>query len=213
MNLDIDSISFQYEGRILLNRFSLQLSPKTVTVILGPSGVGKSTLLRILAGLETAHAGDVRRSGSIAYLPQDDVLLPWKTVRENILLPLTLQKKSASLETLHITPLLDLYPNQLSGGQRQMVAFERFLLEDKEVLLLDEPFSNVDAYIRIQLLNRLKTYVESGKSALLVTHDFQDALRVADRIVLLSPGGSTQLFDEVVPKASDLENAMSSCYI
>lgn len=213
MNLDIDSISFEYEGRRLLHNFSLKAAPSTVTVLLGPSGVGKSTLLRIITGLERKHSGAVRYSGSIAYLPQDDVLLPWKSVRENILLPLTLRGNAASITDLHIKPLLDLYPYQLSGGQRQMVAFERFLLEDGDILLLDEPFSNVDAYVRIKLLKRLKEYVSRGKTALLVTHDFQDALRVADQIVLVSTRGDSKIFDASTTTTSDLELAMSGCYI
>ena len=207
--LEIKSLSFCYEDTVLLRDFSCSFFPGTLTVILGPSGAGKSTLLRIIAGLEKNFEGTVTRSVDVRYLPQDEVLLPWKTVQENILLPV---KPSTREFDPEICPLLPLYPDQLSGGQKQMVAFQRHLLEEGDLLLLDEPFSNVDAYIRLKLLRRLQASIDSSKTAILVTHDFHDALKVADRIVLIGRGGIQSSWERSEFAVLDLESAMRSCY-
>ena len=177
-----------------------------VVSVIGPSGCGKSTFLDILAGLERPDSGTVtvhglhteNLLGSVGYMQQKDLLLPWRTVMNNVILGLEMQgisKKIArrqATERMHsfgLSGFEDQYPYALSGGMRQRAAFLRTILTDTSVLLLDEPFSALDALNRSHmqewLLNLLESY--DDKTVVLVTHDVEEALFLSDRIYVMSP--------------------------
>jgi putative hydroxymethylpyrimidine transport system ATP-binding protein len=171
--------------------------------LLGPSGVGKSTLLRLVAGLETgvpvqgqARASDgAPLAGRVALMAQSDLLLPWLDVMGNVTLGARLRGQRADeaaarrlLDRLGIGALAGRRPAQLSGGQRQRAALARTLLEDRPVVLLDEPFSALDAPLKAEM-QELFAETLRGRTVLHVTHDPAEAVRLADRIAVLSPAG------------------------
>lgn len=177
-----------------------------VVSVIGPSGCGKSTFLDILAGLERPDSGTVTVQGlhtenllgSVGYMQQKDLLLPWRTVMNNVILGLEMQgisKKIARrqaakrMDSFGLSGFEDQYPYALSGGMRQRAAFLRTILTDTSVLLLDEPFSALDALNRSHmqewLLNLLESY--DDKTVVLVTHDVEEALFLSDRIYVMSP--------------------------
>lgn len=173
------------------------------TCLLGGSGVGKSTLLRLISGLATGAVfkGTITASDAkpvaerVAYMAQDDLLLPWATVRQNIHLGARLRGKPADpkrlmriLGRVGLADHADKKPAALSGGQRQRVALARTLMEDKPIILLDEPFSALDAQTRAAM-QELAVDVLRGKTVLIVTHDPSEAARLGQSILVLGPGG------------------------
>lgn len=175
---------------------------ETVAVV-GPSGAGKSTLLNIAAGLLAADSGEIRVLGaapraaqrSVGYMTQKDTLFPWRTALRNVELPLQItgrprqERQDRAMELLARFGLADVarrYPHQLSGGMRHRVALARTLAADPSALLLDEPFSALDARTRLTLQADLARLTEEGgRSVLLVTHDLEEAIAVADRVLVL----------------------------
>lgn len=202
-----------------LENISIHVDEGEFVSFLGPSGCGKTTLLSIIAGLLTPTSGKVMLAGDssytnhkqeIGYMLQQDYLFPWKTIRENILLGLQIQKKRTaqlekqSLDLLNEMDLLntaELYPNQLSGGMRQRVALVRTLATEPKILLLDEPFSALDYVTKLKLEDLVfQTLKNFHKTAILVTHDIGEAIAMSDRIYLFSanPGKIHRLFH--IPK-------------
>jgi NitT/TauT family transport system ATP-binding protein len=188
-----------------LGPLDLAIEPGSFVSIVGPSGCGKSTLLRIVAGLEAHTKGSIRRRGipldgpsrDVGVVFQDHVLFPWATVLENVLLPAEvfgLPKEAArerALELLRLTGLRDFAhqrPQALSGGMKQRAAFCRALLADPQLLLLDEPFGALDALTREELsLELSRLWGELGRTALLITHDIEEAILLGDRVIIMSP--------------------------
>lgn len=188
--------------------------------ILGPSGCGKSTLFNLIAGLLTPTSGDVSiagqsvidRPGQVGYMLQKDLLLPWRTIEDNITLGQTLQGLSRRKALLQAQPLIQRCglqgfersrPDQLSGGMRQRAALLRTLLTGQDVLLLDEPFGALDAITRLQLQMLLTDiWQEMRKTILFVTHDVDEALLLSDEILLLSarPGQVVRRFCVDMPR-------------
>ena len=188
-----------------------------VVSVIGPSGCGKSTFLDILAGLERPDSGTVtvhglhteNLLGSVGYMQQKDLLLPWRNVLDNVILGLEVQGVSKSLARKRAISHLDEfglagfeneYPYALSGGMKQRAAFLRTILTDSNVLLLDEPFGALDALNRTQLhewlLNLLEAYRE--KSVVIVTHDVEEALFLSDRLyVMSSRPGTIQMVEKM----------------
>ncbi len=185
-----------------------------VVSLIGPSGCGKSTLLNIGSGLSAPSEGEAYVDGErvegpnahVAFMLQKDLLLPWRTIVENVMfgveiqgLPITERKwrAQALLENLGLAEFAGRYPHQLSGGMRQRVALARTLAVDPTVLLLDEPFSAVDAQTRIVLQRELaQTLKRAAKTALLITHDLLEAVTLSDRVLVMSrrPG---RIIDEI----------------
>ena len=188
-------------GRPVLGSFSLDVAPGEVTALLGPSGVGKSTLLRLLAGLLPAPPGMVLTlgdggtlAGRIAWMGQQDLLLPWLTLEDNVCLGARLRharpdrdRARALIAAVGLAGREAARPDALSGGMRQRAALARTLMEDRPFVLMDEPFSAVDAPTRHRLQD-LASGLLAGRSVLLVTHDPLEALRLAHRILVLRPG-------------------------
>src|ERR1700716_3116576 len=194
-------------------------------VLVGPSGCGKSTLLRMIAGLEEITAGEVNIGGrvvnrvppkerDIAMVFQNYALYPHMTVRDNMSFALMLAKQSKdeiekrvrkAADILGLAQLLDRYPRQLSGGQRQRVAMGRAIVRDPQVFLFDEPLSNLDAKLRVQMRTEIKELHQRLKTtSIYVTHDQIEAMTMADRIVVMrdglveQTGGPLDLYDHPV---------------
>lgn len=201
----ISNLTLKYQHHFLFNQFNLHLPSASWNCLLGSSGVGKSTLLKLLAGLPTGIDKPLARDmittsdgmplkGRIAYMAQEDLLMPWLTVWENGLVGYRLRGQTVSadirrralqlLSRVGLENAVKLRVAQLSGGMRQRVALVRTLLEDRPIVLMDEPFSALDAITRLKLQN-LAVELLDGKTVLLVTHDPLEALRLADRIYVL----------------------------
>src|SRR5687767_1410636 len=193
---------------------SLSVHDGEVVSLIGPSGCGKSTLLNIGSGLYAPSEGEAFVDGErvegpnahVAFMLQKDLLLPWRTIAENVQfgveiqgLPLPERERRAKslLDNLNLGEFANHYPHQLSGGMRQRVALARTLAVDPSVLLLDEPFSAVDAQTRMVLQRELaQTLKRAGKTALLITHDLLEAVTLSDRVLVMSrrPG---RIIDEI----------------
>ena len=199
VSVSIRDAHVAYDGDWLFERFSMDLQAGEISCLLGPSGVGKSTLLRLAAGLIPPTNGasitdglDRPLGGRMAWMGQQDLLLPWATVLDNIVLGFTLRGERPDLDRAHA--LIDAVgltgrdtdrPAALSGGMRQRAALARTLMEDKPIVLMDEPFSAVDAITRFELQN-LAARLLAGRTVLLVTHDPMEALRLADVVYVMS---------------------------
>lgn len=188
-----------------LGPIDLSLRHGSFVSIVGPSGCGKSTLLRLAAGLERPSDGRIERYGApldgpsrqVGIVFQDHALFPWASVLDNVLLPADvfgLPKAAARERAMHLLTLTGLRdfvnhrPGMLSGGMRQRAAFCRALLADPELLLLDEPFGALDALTREELsLELSRLWGELGRTALLITHDIEEAILLGDRVIIMSP--------------------------
>ncbi len=191
---EFKSITKKYGDNTVLNDFSLELKKNSPTVIMGESGCGKTTLLRIAAGLESADSGEFDAgSETVAYMFQESRLLPWKTALDNVCA--VLKKEHRSLAEKHLSLVgLDVetdgkkFPSELSGGMRQRVAFARFLAyveaTDSSILLLDEPFSALDD-ATAEKMAKLLIEAARDKYLLVVTHDDADAIRLGAKIIAL----------------------------
>ena len=201
-------------GLTAIREVSFALDDGEVVALIGPSGCGKSTLLNIGSGLYRPSEGAafvdgervVAPNAHVAFMLQKDLLLPWRTVLDNVAFGLEIQRRpgpertARALELLAGLQLADFanhYPHQLSGGMRQRVALARTLAVEPSVLLLDEPFSAVDAQTRMVLQRDLaRTLKQAGKTALLITHDLAEAVLMADRVLVMSPRPG-RIIDEI----------------
>lgn len=201
VRLEVRGVDKRYGTRDVLKKAELVIAPGEFVAIVGRSGCGKSTLLRLVAGLEPASAGDIRidgnrvdglQSGSTRIMFQDARLLPWKRVQDNVALGLPPERRGAAADVLARVGLGDRlgeWPARLSGGQRQRVALARALVHDPRLLLLDEPLGALDALTRIEMHRLIEgLWRQSGFTALLVTHDVQEAVALADRVILIEDG-------------------------
>ena len=198
-------LSHRYGDVAAVEDVSFVANGGTVTALIGPTGCGKSTILRIFAGLVTPTSGDVTldaasivgRPGNASFMPQGDTLLPWRTALANATLgaairgvdPAAADAQARNLfARFGLTGFEDTWPAALSGGMRQRVALLRTILSGPDLLLLDEPFGALDAITRIDLQGWLGALLhDTGRTTLLVTHDIDEALRLADRVLLFSP--------------------------
>lgn len=209
--ITLNNVALVYQtpegGIIALKDVSLSVPREKTLAVVGVSGSGKTTLLHVMAGLTRPTAGQICFDGAnltgprreIAVVFQDYGLFPWKTIGENVGLPLRLrgdkrekERADALLARLGILEQRDKYPRQLSGGQRQRAAVGRAIISDPQVLLMDEPFSALDALTRRTLqqdMNRLCR--ERGLSCVLVTHSIEEALIMGDRVAVFAPGGQS----------------------
>ena len=198
----------------VLHGIDIEISDGEFVVLVGPSGCGKSTLLRMTAGLESITGGEIRigdrvvnnvppKDRDIAMVFQSYALYPHKTVADNMAFALKLRKTDskiikerleAAAEILGLEPYLNRYPRQLSGGQRQRVAMGRAIVRDPQVFLFDEPLSNLDAKLRVQMRKEIKELHQRLKTTtIFVTHDQVEAMTMADRIVVLNDGNVEQV--------------------
>lgn len=211
--LQLNNISKRFKGsrEAVLKNFSIEVAHGEVLAILGESGCGKTTLLRVIAGFETPDSGEVWLNGrvvssdsvflepeqrGVGIVFQDYALFPHKTVLENIVFGLfrlpgrqQLEKAQAMMELTGLTGLEDRYPHQVSGGQKQRVALARALAPEPGIILFDEPFSNVDIPLRRQIRNDIQQILQkTGVTAIFVTHDIRDVITLANRLVVMRDG-------------------------
>lgn len=202
------SFLFHKEWVRVLADLAFEISEGEFVSIIGSSGCGKSTLLELFAGITAPDSGSILlsgeditgRSGLLGYMPQDDLLFPWLSTRQNALLPARIKHhdlKDAKAKVAELLPVFglekhaDLLPYQLSGGLKQRVALLRTYMTGSRLLLLDEPFASLDALTRMQMQDWLQEiHIKLRLTIILVTHDIREALRLSDRIELMekSPG-------------------------
>jgi len=194
--ITVSQVSKRFGDHPVLENVSMHVNHREIVCVLGISGSGKTTLFNLISGMMQPEEGEIITDSKIGYMMQKDLLMPWKTVMDNIALPLLLQgmdKKSAMAKVSYYMDQFGLsgkdgdYPNVLSGGMRQRAALLRTYMQSGEVLLLDEPFSSVDAITRHQLHRwLLGIFNDLSLSILLITHDIEEALLLADRIYVLA---------------------------
>ena len=219
--LQFHNLSFCYEDdavqKQILKNLNLNLYEGEFISFLGPSGSGKSTLFKLITGLEQPNEGEIflrnqleiNRLGQVGYMPQQDLLLPWRTIVENAALPLEIKgikKREAHrkvimlLEEFGLKGVENSFPSELSGGMRQRVSFLRTILSGSNILLLDEPFSALDAITRLSLQEWLLSQWQKRKETILfITHDVNEALFLSDRIFVFSDAPTTELKEIKVP--------------
>lgn len=214
MRIEIDNVWKRFGEFTALENVALDVPEGSLTALLGPSGSGKSTLLRVIAGLEFADAGSVRMDGrdvtavrpqdrGIGFVFQHYAAFAHMSVRENVAFGLRIRKRPRDEVRQRVDELLELVgltkwaqqrPHQLSGGQRQRMALARALAVEPRVLLLDEPFGALDATVRAELRRWLRRlHDEQGVTTVLVTHDQEEAMEVADRIAVMHAGKIEQV--------------------
>jgi len=224
VKLEIRAVGQRFERTQALSPTSLSVAEGEFVSIIGPSGCGKSTLFNIVSGIREPAEGQVLLDGAdvtgtpgkVGYLLQKDLLLPWQTALENIVLGAKLtgrvsrddRDRAAALAARHgLGDFLDVFPHALSGGMRQRVAVLRTLMLAKDVLLLDEPFGALDSLTRMEMQRwLLEVWAEYGSTILFVTHDVDEALFLADRVVVMSPrpGRVEHVLDVALPRPRDL---------
>lgn len=190
--IGFNDVTFGWGENLVCERLNLQLRGAKTTVMLGRSGIGKSTLLRLVAGLLQPQSGSITGlHDNVAWMGQQDLLYPWLSVLENVMLSARLNgekpDRSRALALLEQVQLHDVAlapPSQLSGGMRQRVALARTLYAQRDVVLMDEPFATLDVMTKLSLQTLTATLLKD-KTVLLVTHDPLEACRMADDILLL----------------------------
>ena len=214
-NVILKNIRKTYDNnKTVINNVNLEIKDKEFVVLVGASGCGKSTLLRMIAGLEDITSGEIfigdkkvndipPKDRDIAFVFQSYALYPHMTVRENIAFGLKMRKVpkaeidkkvQEAAEILNLSEYLDRKPKQLSGGQRQRVALGRAIVRNPKVFLMDEPLSNLDAKLRVQMRSEIKKLHQKLETTFIyVTHDQTEALTMGDRIVILNNGDIQQV--------------------
>jgi multiple sugar transport system ATP-binding protein len=213
-SVDVRKAEKFYGRNKVIHGIDVAIEDEEFVVLVGPSGCGKSTLLRMIAGLEEISGGEIAIGGKvvnnippkdrdIAMVFQNYALYPHMTVRENMAFSLKLRHAGSAMieervkkaaDILGLTTFLDRYPRQLSGGQRQRVAMGRAIVRDPQVFLFDEPLSNLDAKLRVQMRTEIKALHQRLRTtSVYVTHDQVEAMTMADRIVVMHDGVVEQL--------------------
>lgn len=221
--LEIKNLSYTYhqngEKIPVLSGIDLSVNTVETACMIGPNGCGKSTLLKIISGILPPSTESVANWPSeSSYLPQENSLLPWRTVEENLYLPYDIKKNTRDkrrvaqvLRQFELAQFSKSYPHQLSGGMQQKAAIARTIIHNSKFILLDEPFSALDAITRLQYQKWLKKLVKSNNSTVLfVTHDIHEAVYLADTIFVMSsrPGKIIKKFDVLKYKPDVLENQL-----
>ena len=202
MTISIKNLSFGFAGKMLFNNFSLDLDDRGPTALLGSSGCGKTTLLRLMAGLLKPSGADpdsvIERGGEVSFVFQENRLLPWYTALENVSLPIERSMGKAAarerarefLRRVSLEDRADAWPSELSGGQAQRASFARAFACPAPIVLMDEPFQALDIPLRLQLMESARSLLEQEKRlAVVVTHDPREAIFLARRILILGNGG------------------------
>lgn len=219
--LQFKKVNFYYHNEKgtneILKDFDMHVNEGEFVSIIGTSGSGKSTLFKLITGLEQPDEGEIflrnhlaaNRLGQVGYMPQQDLLLPWRTIIENATLPLEIKGISKREAQKQVLPLLEefglkgveyCFPSELSGGMKQRVSFLRTILSGSKILLLDEPFSALDAITKINLQEWLLTqWQKRNETILFITHDVNEALFLSDRIFIFTETPTRQLDEVNVP--------------
>lgn len=216
----IENVSFAFYGEVIFRSLNFSIKGGQWTCLIGPSGCGKSTLLRLISGtLSAGRSGKIQfgfdneHVGLTAWMAQKDLLLPWLNVLDNVCLGARLRGENSKKQRKKAVSLLDdaglgayihSLPSELSGGMRQRVALLRTLMEGRSVILMDEPFSALDALTRLKLQD-LAAKLVKGATVLMVTHDPLEALRLGHRVHVMT-GRPAQLSNALIPPGSPPRN-------
>lgn len=229
--IEIKNISFNFIDQQILSDINLTISKGEFVSIIGPSGCGKSTLLNIISGITKPKTGEITIEGKIvnigdkiSYMQQKDLLLPWRNVRENAGIGLEIKGFSDKLIQKKISEFaidfglekyLNYMPHELSGGLRQRVAFLRAVLIDNPIMLLDEPLGSLDAITRSSLHEWLmELFIKFSKTIILVTHDIEEAILLANRVIVMSNNPGSILKEYKVDRdLVDNKNITSNYFI
>ncbi|WP_284037714.1 ABC transporter ATP-binding protein [Neobacillus sp. 114] len=223
--LHIEDLTYRFDRDAwpIFQQLSLDLKAGEFVSLIGPSGSGKSTLFKLITGLLKPGQGKIQiageltsgRLGKVGYMPQKDLLLPWRTVIENVLLPLEIVKEDKREKSHEIRAWLsrfgleeyeNAYPDELSGGMKQRVAFLRTIMTGREILLLDEPFGALDSLTKRTMHSwLLGLWGELQKTVLFITHDLEEAILLSDRILLLQNRG-IQEYKVILPRPRNSES-------
>lgn len=224
--LEIDDLAMGFgAGKDVLRGVSVSVARGEFVTVIGPSGSGKSTVLNAVSGLQVPRAGRVEMDGqavrgvntAVGYMTQGDTLLPWRTVADNIELPLKMRKfpkaerkalVDSTLEMLELTDAAGQYPAQLSGGMRRRALLGRSMVYKPQMLLMDEPFAALDAELRgVMHVELLKAVRRLDQTVLFVTHDIQEAVLLSDRVIVIGGTPARALEEIVVPFGRDRDFA------
>lgn len=213
-HLEVKGINKSFGENTVLKNLSFSVKEGEFVALLGPSGSGKSTLFRMIGGIDEPDAGSVHldgeeitgKRGFISYTPQSPSLMPWRNILDNVLLGQEIAGKRDPERALHMIERAGLggfeksYPHELSGGMQQRASFVRSLLSPQPFILLDEPFSALDEFTRLHMQKwLLSIWAEYKRSILFVTHNIEEALFLADRIIVLSARPATVKKEFTVP--------------
>ena len=206
----IENISKSFDGDKIIDNISINVEEGELVSILGPSGCGKSTIFNIIAGLLKQDGGKVDVNGKLSYMYQKDLLLPYKTIIDNVSLPLVLRKEKKSeareevrqyFKVFGLEGYEDKYPKELSGGMRQRANFMRTYVNSNDIMLLDEPFGALDSITKSSMQKWLLDIRKKVKSTiLLITHDIEEAILLSDRIYVISNKPSSVSMEIVVDR-------------
>ena len=203
MKISLNNIGQIYDGKKVLSDISFDVNESDFITLIGPSGCGKSTIFKIITGLEKNYTGNViidgtdieKYQGKLAYMPQNDLLLDWRTLYKNAVLPMEIEKTDKKTMNERIKKLLPefklsgeegKYPYELSGGMKKRTALLRTFLVDSDIMLLDEPFGALDAITRSEMQQFLLEVCEKHRhTVLFITHDIDEAVYLSDRIIVL----------------------------
>ncbi len=232
MILRFDKISYTYHTKsgetAAVRDLSFGVDKGQFVSVIGPSGCGKSTILSLAAGLLKPSSGQIiRGDGEFGYMLQKDALFEWRTVEQNVFLPLELKKRNTAEMRAKAVALAEKYglkdflkksPSELSGGMRQRAALIRTLAAEPEILLLDEPFSALDYQTRLEVCDDVQSIIKSEKkTALLVTHDISEAIALSDKVIVLSSRPAHVLAEHIIdfgdsPKSRRNNSEFAACF-
>jgi NitT/TauT family transport system ATP-binding protein len=217
--LELRDVEKSFAGTVALEPTTLEVAEGSFVAIVGPSGCGKSTLFNVIAGLLEPDRGEVQvqgqavtgSTGHVGYMLQKDLLVPWRTVEDNITMAARLTRRVTPEDRAEarrvarqygLGEFLRHYPSALSGGMRQRVAFMRTLVTHQSLLLLDEPFGALDAQTRLEMQQwLLQVWKDTGRTVLFITHDVDESIFLSDRVLVMSPRPGRILADLANPLA------------
>jgi ABC-type nitrate/sulfonate/bicarbonate transport system ATPase subunit len=231
--LHLDGVGKRFGETIALSPTTLEVAEGSFVSVVGPSGCGKSTLFNVIAGLLTPDEGHVSMrdtdvtgaTGHVGYMLQKDLLVPWRTVRDNITMAARLTRRVTAQDTAEairvaerygLGEFLHHYPKALSGGMRQRVAFMRTLVTPHPLLLLDEPFGALDAQTRLEMQQwLLDVWRESGRTVLFITHDVDESIFLSDRVIVMSPrpGRIVADFENPLPRPRTIDSLTTTEFV
>ena len=206
--LQIKDVVKAFDGKNVLEKISASIQEGEFVSFVGPSGCGKSTLLNLIASVEEATSGEViyndtlvQKQDIVSYMPQQDLLLPWRSALQNIVLPLEIDGKPKkerltegmeALQQFGLAEYANYYPDALSGGMRQRISFLRTYLCEKPIMLLDEPFGKLDAFTKMEVHRwLLDSWHQEKQTIVMVTHDLDEAILLSDRVFIMSQRPAT----------------------
>ncbi|EOP61350.1 MULTISPECIES: ABC transporter ATP-binding protein [Bacillus] len=206
--LQIKDVVKAFDGKNVLEKISASIQEGEFVSFVGPSGCGKSTLLNLIASVEEATSGEViyndtlvQKQDIVSYMPQQDLLLPWRSALQNIVLPLEIDGKPKkerltegmeALQQFGLAEYANHYPDALSGGMRQRISFLRTYLCEKPIMLLDEPFGKLDAFTKMEVHRwLLDSWHQEKQTIVMVTHDLDEAILLSDRVFIMSQRPAT----------------------